>query len=175
MGYSNVTQVAVAGGGTSVEQSTPYQDPMDVQVDAIECAGIVLDDASHRDETVTIVRSGNDLVFKDGNNPAGKTLSSLQGSSFYYTINTFNSNSTISVETNLAALNSTSGSFTLNLESSPSIGKLLIIKDVAGYTGTNSVIISGNGKTIDGESTFTFSGDYTSLSIVYTGSNWSII
>lgn len=69
MGYTNVAQVAVAGGGTTKEQSTPYQDPMDVQKDAIECAGIVLVDENNRDQNVTLIRNGNDLVFKDCNVP----------------------------------------------------------------------------------------------------------
>jgi hypothetical protein len=174
MGYANVTQVAVAGGGTQQEQSTPYQDPMSVQQDAIECAGIVLADANNRDESVTIVRDGNNLVFKDVSNPAGKTLSSLQGSSFY-AVTQVTSNYTVTGATNLVAINSNSGSFTLTLESSPTTGRLLIIKDVGGYSGTNSVIVSGNEKNIDGSSSFIFAGDYTSISLVYTGNEWSII
>lgn len=52
--------------------------PIDPQEDRIETAGIYLQDASNRDETTLLARSGNDMTFKDGNNTT-KTLTELLG------------------------------------------------------------------------------------------------
>jgi len=58
-----------AGTGTPV--------PIDPQEDAIEAAGVYLQDGSNRDENCFVARDGNDLSFRDPNNPTPITLSSL--------------------------------------------------------------------------------------------------
>jgi hypothetical protein len=73
------------------------------------------------------------------------------------------------------ALNSSGGSFTVYLDPNPSLGKYIVVKDVNGTTAAHPVILSGNGKYIDDGTSFTFSGDYTSLSLVYSGTKWSIV
>jgi hypothetical protein len=50
---------------------------VDAQHDYYEGAGLVINDPTHRDETTVIDRVGNDMKFKDGNNPSGFTLSQL--------------------------------------------------------------------------------------------------
>lgn len=81
----------------------------------------------------------------------------------------------ITSNTTFAAINSAGGSFVLSLETNPTTGKVIYIKDVGGSTGTNSVTLSGNGKTIDGAANFLFAGNYTSLTLVYNGTEWSIV
>jgi hypothetical protein len=68
--------------GTGGNQTDQFPRSIDPQHDYVECAGIVLDDGSNRDETAVIDRSSNDMRFKDGNNPTFLTLSALveQGS-----------------------------------------------------------------------------------------------
>lgn len=61
-------------GGT--EEDAEYT-PIEPQEDAIETMGIYLQDASNRDETTLVNRSGDDMLFKDGNNPSPITLSEL--------------------------------------------------------------------------------------------------
>lgn len=82
---------------------------------------------------------------------------------------------TISSEADFVKINSTSGDFTLNLDPNPRPGKHLVVKDASGTTTTNNVILSGNGKTIDGSPSVTFNTNYMSISLVYNGSEWSII
>ena len=53
-------------GGDNPNEDTPYYDPLDVNNDAIECAGIILNDGYIRDELVTITRDGYNMMFKDG-------------------------------------------------------------------------------------------------------------
>jgi len=42
--------------------------PVEPQEDAIEAAGVYLQDAENRDEKTLLTRSGDDMTFKDGNN-----------------------------------------------------------------------------------------------------------
>ena len=51
--------------------------PIEPQEDAIEAAGVYLQDASNRDEAVFIERDGDDLRFRDENNTAPVTLTQL--------------------------------------------------------------------------------------------------
>lgn len=66
---------AALGGDAADEQ--PWDAPIEPNEDAIESAGVYLQDASNRDETTLVARSGNDMTFKDGNNTTPVTLSDL--------------------------------------------------------------------------------------------------
>jgi hypothetical protein len=61
-------------GGTETDEFPTEANP---QEDHVESAGIVIDDAIHRDEKVRIWRLNNDMLFADGNNPSPVTLSQL--------------------------------------------------------------------------------------------------
>ncbi len=61
-------------GGT---QDDAFPTSLNPQQDFVECAGLVLDDVSNVDISTVINRSGLDMLFKDGNNPGGFTLTIL--------------------------------------------------------------------------------------------------
>jgi hypothetical protein len=63
----------------------------------------------------------------------------------------------------------------LPLGSTISTGKQYIIKDESGNALLNNVTISGNGSLIDGNSTIKLYTNYMSLTLLWTGSRWSII
>lgn len=65
-----------SGGGDPADEQ-PWDSPIEPQEDAVEAAGIYFQDADNRDETTLINRLGDDLLFKDGNNPTSKTLTEL--------------------------------------------------------------------------------------------------
>ena len=69
---------ASQGGQPGEESARPK--PIEPQEDAVEAAGLYLQDATHRDETTLIDRNGNNMRFKDGSNPSGLTISDLAGS-----------------------------------------------------------------------------------------------
>lgn len=71
---------STSGGGDPADVG-PYGNPTPIepQEDAIESAGVYLQDAANRDEEVYIYRDGDNMVLRDVNNPAGRTLSSLGG------------------------------------------------------------------------------------------------
>lgn len=61
-------------GGDDLDQFPTELDPRE---DHVECAGLVLDDADHRDETTRIWRDGSDMKFQDETNPTPHTLADL--------------------------------------------------------------------------------------------------
>jgi hypothetical protein len=63
-----------ASGGTETDEFPTSLDPSE---DHVQCAGIVLGDATHSDESTRVWRDGDDLKFKDANNPVDVTLSDL--------------------------------------------------------------------------------------------------
>lgn len=65
-------------GGDSADQSR-FPQPIEPQEDIIESAGLYVQDASNRDESTLVARSGDDMTFKDGNNTTPVTLTDLLG------------------------------------------------------------------------------------------------
>lgn len=58
-----------------------FDSPIEPREDAIEAAGLYLQNAGNRDESTLIWRdSDDDMRFKDGNNPSGVTLTELAAS-----------------------------------------------------------------------------------------------
>ncbi len=66
------------------------------------------------------------------------------------------------------------GSFTLDVESIPTIGKKWIFKKIS---ASNQLTIDPStiGATIDGASTYTLSGNYDTVEIEWTGAEFLII
>lgn len=73
-----VKQESAALGGDAADEA-PFDSPIEPQEDAIEAAGLYLQDETHRDETTLIARSGDDMTFKDGSNPTSVSLTDLLG------------------------------------------------------------------------------------------------
>lgn len=69
-------QESTALGGDGADD-VPWPAPIEPQEDALESAGLYIQDASNRDENVLIARSGDDMTFKDVSNPTAKTLTEL--------------------------------------------------------------------------------------------------
>lgn len=61
-------------GGTELDEEYT---PIEPREDAVEAAGVYLQDASNRDETTLITRDGDDMTFQDGNNPVAQTLTQI--------------------------------------------------------------------------------------------------
>jgi hypothetical protein len=61
-------------GGTELDQFPTAVDPTE---DHLEAAGVVLQDATNRDELVRVWRDGNDLKFQDALNTTPLTLTDL--------------------------------------------------------------------------------------------------
>lgn len=70
-------QESTALGGDDADASEWGSNPIEPQEDALESAGLYIQDATNRDETTFISRLGLDMLFKDGNNPVSKTLTEV--------------------------------------------------------------------------------------------------
>jgi hypothetical protein len=64
---------------------------------------------------------------------------------------------------------------TVTLPATPSVGRVIYVKDVTGVGATQNITISGNGNTIDGSATSLISTDFGSRILEYTGTEWSLI
>lgn len=71
-----IKQESAALGGDGADD-VPYPSPIEPQEDALESCGIYFQDASNRDQTVYIERTGADMLFRDQNNTTPLTLSQL--------------------------------------------------------------------------------------------------
>lgn len=67
---------SAALGGNGADD-VDYPTPLSAQQDALESAGVYLQDASNRDETTYVAREGADMVFTDQNNPVPVTLTTM--------------------------------------------------------------------------------------------------
>jgi hypothetical protein len=65
---------SIASGG---DENDEYPSSLNPEEDHVECAGLVLDAPGLIDESTVLDRNGNDMRFKDTNNPAPITLSTL--------------------------------------------------------------------------------------------------
>ena len=74
-----------------------------------------------------------------------------------------------------ADTSSASGAFTLTLPSTPVLGLTYKIKDSSGAASTKNVTISGNGKNIDGSSTYVLNLNYAMIELIYNGTQWNVI
>jgi len=63
--------------GGDAADDVDYLTPVDAQEDALESAGLYLQDAGVRDELVYIARDGDDMILRDQKNPTPRTLSEL--------------------------------------------------------------------------------------------------
>jgi hypothetical protein len=68
---------SAATGGDAADD-VPFPQSLDPLEDFVDVRGISLQDATS-DESTTISRTGDDMVFKDSSNPGGLTLSQLVG------------------------------------------------------------------------------------------------
>lgn len=75
----------------------------------------------------------------------------------------------------IIATDSTAGVITITLPSAPSTGVTYQVKDSTGQAAINNVTVSGNGANIDAAATFVMNVAYGSITLVFTGTVWSII
>jgi hypothetical protein len=99
-------------------------------------------------------------------------LSLLKG--FNQDITPITSTYPVVVTDNYIAVGVLSASITITLPNSPATGDTYEIKDVFGSALANNITISGGGANIDGATTFVIAVNYTFLTVVYTGVQWSI-
>ena len=134
------------------------------------CGGITGSITSLTDGSPYLV-AGDNITLTTGSN--GSVEIGLF-SSLCHKVITLTSNHTLNGTEDVVALDSSNGRFSVNLPSIPQTGKSFIVKDVGGASSTNNVAVYGNGKMIDNFSSYVFTNDYSSVTLVYTGNAWSV-
>lgn len=77
--------------------------------------------------------------------------------------------------TDYVVLVNTASARTIIPQATPTTGKMLVIKDNVGSAAANNITITPSGKNIDGAASSTINLNYGSVTIVYNGTEWSII
>jgi hypothetical protein len=106
---------------------------------------------------------------------SGTTIigASAGGGGGSFTIEAISTTSTAATTNEVVSI--TAGGITVSAPASPATGDFLYFKDTNGNATASNIVISGNGKNIDGAATFTFTTNYTALFIVYNGTSWMIL
>lgn len=68
-----------------------------------------------------------------------------------------------------------SGVSTVNMPATPVLGQVHVIKDADGVAGASAITISGNGFTIDGQSTKVINSNYQSETLLFAQNEWKLI
>lgn len=106
-----------------------------------------------------LVRSGDSIIGVSGN---------------YNSINSYTASTvTLTTLTNIALIQTSGSSITVNLPATPSSGQTITIKD-KGSALTNNITVSGNGNDIDGASNAIINTNYGAIEVIYDGSEWFI-
>jgi len=72
------------------------------------------------------------------------------------------------------AITTLAAPFTITMPANPVSGDTYQIKDTTGNAATSNVTIAGNGNNIDGAASFVLTSAYASVTLTYTGTQWSI-
>lgn len=64
---------------------------------------------------------------------------------------------------------------TITLPASPSTSRSIIVKDDKGDAGDFNITLDGNGKNIDGQSTYVIDADYGAVELIYNGTEWNVL
>ena len=172
-----------------------------IKVDNIEnqCGGAVVTKCGGTTTISGSVVKANDIQASDGGNlisqcgatitlgASGDTINLASGASQsgFGRTGTVDWVTTIQTSTPFTAvsgkgyfINTTSGSITMNLPSSPSVGDIVSFKDYARTFGTNALTVGRGGSNMDGvanDSTFSISGATGTLIYMDSTKGWSLI
>lgn len=68
----------------------------------------------------------------------------------------------------------TPGAFTINLPSSPAVGRTLLIKDCGGVANAYNITLAPASGDIDGAANYVINTNHQSLAVTYDGTQWEI-
>lgn len=123
--------------------------------------------------------NGNILLKSSGNTVAQVSDNKLETkrgrrrniTSTFVTTNNY----VITNDNDVVVVDSTISALTIKLPPSPAAGDTYDIKDGVGIAATNNITVDGNGNTIDGFTTIPLAFNYSSVTLIYNGTEWNII
>jgi hypothetical protein len=81
MALDKVKPLKIESSDTGGDENDAFPTSLNPEEDYVELAGIVIDELGVRDESTVVWRIGDDMMFRDTNNPGGATLTDLLASS----------------------------------------------------------------------------------------------
>lgn len=154
----------------------------------IPCGGVILREGQTAGPRESDFGEARDFITKfdparppaiGGTTPAAGTFTTLTNTGSRISklrVHTAAGAVTVASDDHIVVVNKTSGAATtVNLPSSPATGRTLIIKDGKGDCQTNNITLTPASGNIDGEGTFVMRVNYTAITLVYNGTEWSII
>lgn len=64
---------------------------------------------------------------------------------------------------------------TINLPSIPQTGMRFVVKDGSGNSGSNPIVVDGNGNTVDSQESYIISNNYDFVGVLFDGFEWKVI
>lgn len=94
----------------------------------------------------------------------------------YTTVNHAASPYVVLVTDNYIAVDCSAGTVTLNFPNAPTTNRIWVVKDKTGSAATNNISITtvGGSVTIDGQTTYKLVANYSSISLLFDGTNYEI-
>lgn len=121
--------------------------------------------------TLAFAANGTNLLELQGNGTLHPKGPVLLESGLGYNITEPAGSTTTTVNDGFIGVN-TAAARTITLVASPDFGQIYRIQDITGSGATNNITIAGNGKLINGASTFTINTNYGAAELVYDGTAW---
>jgi len=128
--------------------------------------GLIIQSGAPGTTTNTLYQVGSALYFNGAAVGGG-------GGTGFGDISTKTADYTVLTTDGLLLCNAASGGFTITLTASPGSKQQIVIKKTDATT--NSVVINGNSKTIDGSTSIYINKQNNSFSLIYDGTNWQVI
>ena len=127
---------------------------------------------------VTSITGGNNIILSTSTGAV--SITRIDGSQTIVTNNSTATYTLLSTDQYFGSTRSTAGSCTVNLPlgSTVPVGRQYIIKDEGGQSGIigrRVTLAAAGSDTIDGSATRTITSNYGALTVLWTGSRWSVI
>lgn len=163
MAYTGPFPLPVPTGGTGGASHTAY---------SVLCGGTTSTAAL---QSVASVGSAGQVLTSNG---AGALPTFQSGASVLgiTTVNHAASPYTVLSTDEFLAVNTSGGVVTIDLPNTTTTGRVITVKDSNGTSNTSNISITtpGGTVTIDGQTTYTISTNYQSITVVFDGTNYEV-
>jgi hypothetical protein len=163
MAYTGPFPITVPDGGTDNTTFTAY---------SLICAGTT---ATGAFQNVSGVGTAGQVLTSNG----GAALPTWQSGASILSITSVAHGAspyTVLSTDEFLACQSSGGVITIKLPNAPTTGRVIYIKDSTGAAATSNISVTtvGGTVTIDGQTTYTVSTNYESISVIFDGTNYEV-
>ena len=121
------------------------------------------------DANFTVARTDAGQTFTGAETFSGKVT---QSAGQQWALETARSNPFTITDTTVFIEITNAAATTVKMPAASAVGDWYVVTDPLGQAGSNNITVDGNGKNINGASTYVISTNYDSVRVLYTGSEW---